>query len=285
MSLEIHKGEIFSLLGPNGGGKTTLFRILSTLISPLKGTARIFDYDIKKDAAGVRTQLGVVFQSPSLDRHLSVRENLIHQGHLYGLRGSELKSRMGELLDALSISDRKGDLVKTLSGGLKRRAEIAKAMLHRPHVLLMDEPSTGLDPKARLELWDLIQDLREKFQITVVLTTHIMDEADRSDRIAILHRGKIVSLGTPAQLKGEIKGDVISLSCADPNQMKNEIQKRFSAESVVLNGGVLVEHENGHQFLSQVFEAFPGKIDSVNLRRPTLEDVFTHQTGERFDHI
>jgi ABC-2 type transport system ATP-binding protein len=197
VSLEVSAGEIVALLGPNGGGKTTLFRILATLLRSDAGSAQIAGCDVNAEPAGARAALGVVFQSPSLDRKLTVMENLRHHGHLYGLRGNGLVEKSQYWLQRVGLTERAGDRVETLSGGLARRVEIAKGMLPGPRVLLLDEPSTGLDPAARRNLWEQLDGLRQRDGVTVLLTTHIMDEAQRCDRVIMLDRGRVVAAGTP----------------------------------------------------------------------------------------
>jgi ABC-2 type transport system ATP-binding protein len=283
VSFQVAKGEIFGLLGPNGGGKTTLFRILSTLVAPREGSVRMFGMDVVHDQGEIRRRIGVVFQAPSLDRKLTVLENLHHQGHLYNLRGPELQSRIDELLARFGMADRKGDLVETLSGGQRRRVELAKGLLHKPQVLLLDEPSTGLDPRVRRELSDYLEWLRDEAGMTILLTTHLMEEADRCDRIAILDRGRLVALNTPRQLKEEIGGDVISVETRQPKPLAEQIGKRFGGEPRVLDGSVRVERANGHKFIAELVEAFPGQIDAVSVHKPTLEDVFIRLTGHQFE--
>jgi ABC-2 type transport system ATP-binding protein len=202
--LRVNAREIFGLLVPNGGGKTTLFRILSTLVRPTAGSASILGLDLARDTGAIRRRLGVVFQAPSLDKKLTVRENLAHQGHLYGLSGKSLGERIDHLLLEFNLCDRTRDLVETLSGGLQRRVEIAKCLLHRPEILLLDEPSTGLDPGARIDLWQTLYPLRDQQDVTVLLTTHLMEEAERCDRVAIIDRGKIVAEGAPEELRSAI---------------------------------------------------------------------------------
>ncbi len=272
-------GEIFGVLGPNGGGKSTLFKVLATMLAPSNGTAVIAGFDVEREPAEVRKRIGVVFQTQSLDRKLTVGENLRAQGHFYGLRGPELGRRIGRVLDRMGLADRRDDLVGGLSGGLRQRVEIAKGLLHSPPVLLMDEPSTGLDPGARLELWRYIEELRAAEGVTVLLTTHILDEADRCDRLALLHQGRIVSQGAPAELKARIGGDVVVLEVASPEAFRAEIEQRFGLHAAARNGTVRVEIGNGHRFITEVVEAFPGAIQSVALHKPTLEDVFLDETG------
>ncbi len=281
VSFTVREGELFALLGPNGGGKTTLFRILSTLLKPTGGRALIFGSDTWSEAGQVRPAIGVLFQHPSLDKKLSLRENLVHQGRLYGMRGAVLSARMEELLTRLRLLNRADDLVEHLSGGLQRRGEIAKGLLHPPRVLLMDEPSTGLDPGARREFWSVLSDLKKE-GVTIMLTTHLMEEADKCDRLGILHLGRLVALGSPPELKKEIGGDVVTIQSREAAVLAQEIAKKFGGEPVLLNGSVRLERESGHRFIPQLVEAFPGLIDAVSVGKPTLEDVFVHRTGEKF---
>jgi ABC-2 type transport system ATP-binding protein len=279
LSFEVPPGAIFGLLGPNGGGKSTLFRILATMMAPTSGQATIAGLDVVRQPDEVRRRIGVVFQSPSLDRKLTVRENLTAQGRLYALSGGQLRTRIDEVLGRLGLGDRAGDLVEKLSGGLRRRVEIAKALLHEPPVLLMDEPSTGLDPGARRELADYVAALRDRHGMTVLLTTHLLDEAERCDRLLLLHQGRRVAEGTPAELKSRVGGDVVVLEVADLEGMKLRIGERFGVKAVATNGVLRVEIGNGHRFVTEVVEAFPGAIRSIALHKPTLEDVFLDETG------
>ena len=279
VSFEVKKGEIFGLLGPNGGGKSTLFRILSTMMVPTEGRAILAGHDVVRDPAAVRRHVGVVFQTQSLDKALTVEENLRAQGHLHGLSGSVLRERMESAMKRLGLLDRRKDLVDTLSGGLKRRVEIAKALLHRPQVLLMDEASTGLDPAARRDVSRHVEDLRQGEGVTILLTTHILEEADRCDRLVLLHQGNIVAHGSPNELRSSIGGDVVVLKAADAQSLAANIGQRFHLAASSRDGVVRVEIENGHRFIAEVVEAFPGAVTEVGLHKPTLEDVFVRQTG------
>lgn len=283
VSFEVRRGEIFGLLGPNGGGKSTLFRILTTMMTPSAGEARVAGFDVAGQPGEVRRHAGVVFQSQSLDKALTVAENLRSQGHLHGLHGKTLAARMEAVMARLGLSERRNDLVDTLSGGLRRRAEIAKALLHAPWVVLMDEASTGLDPGARRELWQYVRELREREGVTILLTTHILDEADRCDRLLLLHRGRVVAGGTPAELRSRIGGDVVVLETTDPAALAPRVEARFGVRPALLDGTLRIEIGNGHRFITEVVEAFPGLIHSVALHKPTLEDVFVHETGARID--
>ncbi len=282
LSFQIEPGEIFAFLGPNGSGKTTLFRILSTLIPLQQGDVRILGCDIGTEMARVRASVGVVFQAASLDKKLTVAENLRHQGRLYGLSGTELRRRQEEMLARLGLTERAGDLVETLSGGLRRRVELAKGMLHQPRLLLLDEPSTGLDPGARSDLWRYLGQVRDQSRVTVVLTTHLLEEADRADRIAIMHEGSLVALDTPAALRATVGGDSITIRTENPAQLADSIGKQFDCKTMVLEGGVRLEQSDGHQWISRLVEAFPDEIETITLGKPTLEDVFIDRTGHRF---
>jgi ABC-2 type transport system ATP-binding protein len=282
VSFQVRPAELFGLLGPNGSGKTTLFRILSTLMLPTGGRAVIAGNDPAKDPDGVRRQIGVVFQARSIDLKLSAYENLRHQGHLYGLHGPALRSRIKEMLSRVALGDRANDRAETFSGGMQRRLELAKGLLHHPSVLLLDEPTTGLDPGARRDLWQYLRILRDQEGVSILVTTHLMEEAERCDRLAIFNEGKVVALGTPAELKREIGGDVILLEARDAESLAAQIESRFQVPAQVLAGRVRLERENGHRFITDVVEAFPGEIEAISVSKPTLEDVFIHRTGHRF---
>jgi ABC-2 type transport system ATP-binding protein len=282
VSFSIPSGEIFALLGPNGGGKSTLFKILSTLIPATSGTVRLFDEDIPPDPQGVRARIGVVFQYPSLDPKLTVAENLRCHGHLYGMSGKTLRDRMDVVLQRLGLNDRTQDMVVTLSGGLQRRVELAKGLLHQPTLLLLDEPSTGLDPGARRDFNDYLHLLRDQGGTTIVLTTHIMEEAERCDRVGILHQGKLVALDTPDKLKAQVGGDVVAIRTQNVSALREKLMQRFACEPMLVDGTLRVERSQGHEFVREVVEAFPGEVQSVTFGKPTLEDVFIHQTGHRF---
>lgn len=279
LSLSVGGGERIALLGPNGSGKSTLLRILATLLRPTAGSAEVDGFDVVSHAAAVRHRLGTVFQSPSLDGKLTVLENLRIQGQLYGLGGAELRARMGGVLERFALAGRAGDRVETLSGGMKRRTELAKTLLHRPAALLLDEPSTGLDPAARLDFWSTLLALQAERGITVIVATHLMDEADRCDRVALLDQGRLVALGTPDELKARVGGRVLDLETGDPEALASRVAERLGIRTRPLGGLLRVEGEGTHDVAQRLQQAFPREIRAVRLGQPTLEDAFLRLTG------
>jgi ABC-2 type transport system ATP-binding protein len=282
VGFSIARGEIFGLLGPNGGGKTTLFKLISTLVPLQLGDAHILGFDLRSDTIALRRRLGVVFQHPSVDGKLTVAENLAHQGRLYGISGPRLRIRSAAMLEQLGLSARADDLVETLSGGLKRRVELAKSLLHEPELLVLDEPSTGLDPTARREFLNYLTDLRERQGVTIVLTTHYMEEAERCDRIGVLSQGRLVAIAPPMELKARVGGDVVAIHAREPEELQKRIAARMHVTAVLVDGTLRVERPRGHEFVRDVVDTFGDEIDSVTFGKPTLEDVFVHLTGQRF---
>ena len=282
VSFSISCGEVFGLLGPNGSGKTTLFRILSTLMPVTSGTVRVLGHDLTTEVKAVRKLLGVVFQHPGLDGKLTVVENLRHHGHLYGLAGKSLRYRISELLERFGVADRAKESVERLSGGLQRRVEIAKAMLHSPRVLLLDEPTSGLDVTARRQLNGYLGALADTENILVLLTTHLLDDAEACNRVGILDVGKLVAIGEPDELKAQVSGDVILIECIDKEVLCTEIAKKFGVSSVLAGNLLRVECERGHEFVRDIVATFPNEIQSVRFGKPTLEDVFIKLTGNPF---
>lgn len=275
VSLSVKAGEIFGVVGPNGGGKSTLFKILSTALRPSSGRARVAGIDIADES--VRRKIGVVFQAPSLDQKLTVAENLLHHGHLYGISGAGLRARIADELSRFKLLDRSGERIEKLSGGLQRRVELAKALLHRPEVLLLDEPSTGLDPGARYDLWEALRGLSG---VTVLLTTHLLEEAERCDRLAILHKGRLAAIGDPLSLRSEIGGDVVTIRTREAESLAGAIREKLGESPQVIPGAVRISRDRGHELVGRLLEAFPGRIDAVTVAKPSLEDVFMAKTRE-----
>ncbi len=285
LSFSVEAREIFGLLGPNGSGKTTLFRILSTLMVPSSGRARIGGFDVALQAREVRARTGIVFQARSVDLKLTVQENLMHQGHLYGMTGKRLRQRIDAVLDRVLLRDRAKDFVETLSGGMQRRVELAKGLIHSPGVLLLDEPSTGLDPGARRDLWQYLRTLRDEDGVSVLVTTHLMEEAEHCDRLAILNAGKLMALGAPDELKKSIGGDIVTLDTRGSSEaqlLASRIGHRFHLDPAIMGASVRLEHPDGRRFVTQIVEAFPGSIEGLRVQKPSLEDVFIKTTGHRF---
>jgi ABC-2 type transport system ATP-binding protein len=281
LSFSVGKGEIFGFLGPNGGGKTTAFKVLSTLFSCKPGQVKMFGMDLSTEKIPIRRKMGIVFQMPALDKQLTVRENMMHQGHLYGIAGAELQKRIDRDLERVSLKDRAKDKVKTLSGGLQRRVELAKALLNNPELMILDEPSTGLDPAARREFWDHLESLRKEQGMTVLVTTHYLEEADRCDRLLILDKGEKVALGNPEQLKAEIGGEVLRVKTRNPEALAQAIAARLKVKTLLVGVLIQIEEPKAHNLVAPLLEAFPTEVLSLTLGLPTLEDVFIHKTGRR----
>ena len=283
ISLEVASGEIYGLLGPNGGGKTTLFRVLSTHVKPQSGDVRILGYSAQTEAAAIRASIGVVFQRPSLDPKLTVQENLVHHGLFFGVRGRDLEQRARAVSERLDIASRSKDRVEALSGGLQRRVELAKALLPDPKLLIFDEPSTGLDPGARRHLWDDLLALRKEAGVTLVLTTHFLEEAERCDRIGILAEGRTIAEGDPGALKREVGGDVIVVQTRVPDQVCDALKREINLDSEVLDGQVRVTAREADTLVAEVYRCCGELAESVSVGRPTLEDVFVAHSGQRFE--
>ncbi|MCZ7402889.1 MAG: ATP-binding cassette domain-containing protein [Candidatus Methanoperedens sp.] len=287
ISITVKPGELFGLLGPNGAGKTTLINMLSTMIEPSGGSAFVWGHNIVKEADYVRQNIGVVFQDTTLDDRLTGRENLDLHGRLYGLDGKTRKDRIKEVLSLVELTERADAIVKTYSGGMMRRLEIARGLMHHPHVLFLDEPTLGLDPQTRLHIWDYIKLLNKEEGVTIMLTTHYMEEADKlCDRIAIIDHGEIVALDTPQVLKNMLGGDVITLELEKPGDIEKlcgTYQKNGCANFVSKKENeVFITVKNGEREIPHVLALASGAgipITSVSLRKPTLDDVFIHYTG------
>ncbi len=279
VSFAVRPGELFGLLGPNGSGKSTLLRILAGLRPPSSGSAAIAGMDVTRQAAAVRHQLGVAFQSPSLDGKLSVRENLRFQGYLFGMAGARLSARVAEMLALFGLAERGGERAETLSGGMKRRVELAKALLHAPPLLLLDEPSAGLDPAARQEFWQVLEAMRVRDGLTVVVATHLMDEAERCARVALLDQGRLVVVDSPEALRTGLGGETVTLETGDPERLAARIRKKFRLEVRIHRGRLRLDDVPGMATARKLLDAFGQDVRAVTVGRPTLEDVFLARTG------
>jgi len=284
LDINVESGEIFALLGPNGAGKTTTISMLCTILKPTSGTAKVNGYDIVKESMQVRKSIGIVFQDPSIDDRLTGRENLFMHANLYGVPASEQEKRINNVLKLVELEDRADELMRVYSGGMRRRLELARGLIHYPKVLFLDEPTLGLDPQTRDHVWKYIRELKETHDITVVLTTHYMEEADRlSDRIAIMDYGKIIALGTPSKLKETLEGDRVIIKANSPDAVASLVTEKMGLmHTHIVNGTVEVTVKNGKTMLPRIVDAATQNkifIESISLREPNLEDVFLHYTG------
>ncbi len=280
ISFDVAAGEILGFLGPNGAGKSTLFSILAGLLAPAAGTLFLDGRRLPFGSRHLRARTGVVFQEPSLDGKLGARENLLLMASLFGMRRGEARARADRLLEAAGLSDRARERVERLSGGMRRRLELARALIHRPAILLLDEPTTGLDAAAFRRTWEALLELRREEGLTLVLTTHRPDEAERCDRLAVIHEGRVVACEPPASLRARVEGDVISIEAEDAGPLAAEIAARFGIAARLATGGVVMERERGHELVPRLVEAFPaGRFHSVSVRPPTLADAFVRLTG------
>lgn len=284
LNLTVEQGEVLGLLGPNGAGKTTTISMLCTIIKPTAGSARINGFDIVKQAKQVRKSIGIVFQEPSIDDRLTGRENLQMHANLYGVHPSEQRKRVEEALKLVELQERADDIMRTYSGGMRRRLEIARGLLHHPKVLFLDEPTVGLDPQTRDHIWSYIKGLKEKRDVTIVLTTHYMEEADLlSDRVAIIDNGRIVALDTPTKLKQTLQGDVIIIKSNNADKLSSIISEKFSVlKTNIFGKTVELTVREGRAILPRIVETAATVniiIDAVFLKEPSLEDVFLHYTG------
>jgi ABC-2 type transport system ATP-binding protein len=279
VSFAVEQGEIFGFLGPNGAGKSTTINMLSTLLTPGGGRARVGGFDVRTQRAEVRRSIGLVFQDPSLDDRLTAEENLRFHARLYQVPKADYRPRMEEVLRLVDLWDRKDGIIRTFSGGMKRRLEIARGLIHYPKVLFLDEPTLGLDPQTRVHLWAYILRLKQERGMTIFMTTHYMNEAEYCDRIAIIDHGKIVALDTPAALKSGLGGDVIRMESRQPEALKAEIERRYGTEAKIENNVVRMEVADGGKFLPALLKELETPLEGVESRKPTLEDVFLSQTG------
>ena len=279
IGFEVQPGETFGFLGPNGAGKSTTIKILCTLADPTSGTARVAGYDVKKQRDTVRRNIGLVFQDTTLDNYLTGEQNLRFHADLYGVPKAQLGARMRQVLEMVNLWDRRQAEVATYSGGMKRRLEIARGLLHAPRVLFLDEPTVGLDPQTRSSIWEYINDLKRREDITIFLTTHYMDEAENCDRIAIIDHGQIVAIDTPENLKASIGKDRVQIATADDQAAIGVLKDRFGLDAAMHEGLVTFNVESGEQFVPRLFAELTQRIRSVSVARPSLDDVFMSYTG------
>jgi len=279
IDLTVRAGETFGFLGPNGAGKSTTIKILCTLADATSGTAKVAGYDVARERDAVRRSIGLVFQEPTLDSYLTADQNLRFHGELYGVDRHTAAARRKDVLEMVGLYDRKDHLVQTFSGGMRRRLEIARGLLHSPKVLFLDEPTIGLDPQTRASIWQYIGELHKTEEITVFVTTHYMDEAENCDRIAIIDQGRIVALDTPEKLKAGVGKDRVQISTADDTAAIAALKEKFSLDAKMVEGLVTISVPEGAAFIPQLFEKLGIAIKSVTVQRPTLDDVFLNFTG------
>jgi len=279
LSMQIAPGDFFGFLGPNGAGKSTTIKMLCTLLQPTAGTAIVNGYDVARDPDHVRASIGIIFQDYSLDDRITAEENLRFHCMIYHVPRRERKARIERVLDLIGLADRAGEQVRTFSGGMKRRLEIARGLLHQPAVLFLDEPTVGLDPQTRETLWEQIHDLRQREAMTVFMTTHYMDEAEHCDRIGVIDHARLIALDTPNELKAMVGGDVVHLRTADNHATLAFLQQTYGLEAVAAGDGLRFDVPHGDRFVPELLRAMPVPVVSVDIAKPTLNDVFLHLTG------
>jgi ABC-2 type transport system ATP-binding protein len=279
VDFEVPAGEVFGFLGPNGAGKTTTINMLCTLTRPTSGIARVAGHDVATERDDVRRHIGLVFQDPTLDGYLTAAQNLKLHAELYGVPSELVAPRMRQMLEMVGLWDRRDAVVRTFSGGMRRRLEIARGLMHSPRVLFLDEPTIGLDPQTRASIWSYIRELREREDITIFMTTHYMDEAEFCDRIAIMDRGEIVALDSPEALKAGIGADRVRIQTDDDDAALAELEEHFEIEATISEGAVTFFVPSGEEFVPRLFAELGAQIRAVNVSRPTLDDVFMSYTG------
>jgi ABC-2 type transport system ATP-binding protein len=279
VSFAVDPGELFGFLGPNGAGKTTTISILCTLLNPTSGSARVAGFDVVAERDKVRSHIGLVFQEITLDDYLTAEENLRFHAVMYGVPTKNIPARMDPLLDMVGLSTRKGQEVRYFSGGMKRRLEIARGLLHTPRVLFLDEPTIGLDPQTRFHIWDYVDELRRRESTTMFLTTHYMDEAERCDRIAIIDQGRIVAIDTPSALKASVGADTVTISTADDDRAIVQLDERLHVQAERRHEQLVIHVPDGEAFVPKIFASLDIGVSSVSVRRPSLDDVFIKYTG------
>src|SRR5258708_10804098 len=279
IDLDVTAGEVFGFLGPNGAGKSTTISTLCTLLKPTSGEVEVAGLDVVRHPDAVRHRIGLIFQDPSLDDQLTARENLEFHGFIYGLPARVRRERISEVLQMVGLDDRAESQVRTFSGGMKRRLEIARGVMHHPEVLFLDEPTLGLDPQTRNHIWEYLHDLRNREGITLFMTTHYMDEAEFCDRIAIIDQGQIVALGSPDELKARVGGDVITISADDPEALAAEIDRAFGVATTMVSGSLRMEVADSSTFMPRLVRELSAPVKTLTLSRPSLDDVFIKLTG------
>ena len=280
ISFDVEEGTIFGFLGPNGAGKTTTINILCTLLSPTSGRTLIAGHDCMKESSGVRTAIGIVFQDTTLDKDLTAYENLVFHAYLYNVPKAEMKERVKDVLKFVDLYDRRDDLVRKFSGGMKRRLEVARGLIHRPRVLFLDEPTLGLDPQSRTNLWEFITELPKNHHVTIFMTTHYMEEAEVCDRIAIIDHGKIIALDSPEELKKTVGGDVVSITTTDNESARYEIEHAFMMNVDEKDNALYMTCSRGDTCIPELIRTLGERVLSVRIQRPTLNDVFLKLTGK-----
>jgi ABC-2 type transport system ATP-binding protein len=279
VDFDVAAGEVFGFLGPNGAGKTTTINMLCTLMKPTAGAATVAGHDVVKERADVRRNIGLVFQDPTLDSYLTAAQNLRLHAELYGLQRDLVQPRMRQVLEMVGLWERRDSVVGTFSGGMRRRLEIARGMMHSPRVLFLDEPTIGLDPQTRRSIWTYIAELKEREEITIFMTTHYMDEAEWCDRIAIMDQGEIVALDAPDKLKAGVGKDRVMIHTDDDEAAIEALKDRFGIDAVIAEGAVTFGVPGGEQFVPRLFAELGVPIEGVSVSRPTLDDVFMSFTG------
>jgi ABC-2 type transport system ATP-binding protein len=279
ISFQVEKGEIFGFLGPNGAGKTTTISMLCTLLKPSSGTATVGGFDIVRAREDVRRSIGLVFQDSSLDEYLTAEQNLLFHAYAYNVPRTERKKRIDELLELVGLAERRKSKVSTFSGGMKRRLEIARGLLHHPDVLFLDEPTLGLDPQTRRHIWDHISNLRKTSGLTIFLTTHYMDEAENCHRITIIDEGRVIAMDSPERLKDSVGGDMVTIKAEDEESAIKELYQKYAINPQSSDGQLSFYVPHGDKFIAGLLNGFSNRLNAINIRRPTLDDVFLKLTG------
>lgn len=282
VSLSCEQNKMLAILGPNGSGKTTLFKLISTLLKPHSGAIKIHGVDVVQNPDEIRKMIGIVFQSSSLDKRLTVQENLMHSGHLYGMYGNSLKNRIAQLNDKLNLEKHINDRLETLSGGYQRRIELARCLLHNPKFLLFDEPTTSLDPGIRNDFWNLVTTVMKENESTIVFTTHLIEEAEKTDKVVIMHEGMIVACDSPNNLRSDIENEMMTIISNQPEELAGCIKNRYKIALKIDDDKITFETENGGKIIGEILSEYNSQINSISLSKTNLENVFFHKTGSRW---